>query len=250
VALLDSRLQRAIERESRAASDQIPESSTEPEGDKSNSVVSAAELERQMRSMPLGTVEMFTTSIQPILLRSCATAGCHGAGSTSSLTLLRPPMGSPMPRRLTQRNLSETLQWIDRQQPLESKLLAAAKDPHGPNQASGAVGLDAVKYQELTAWVWQTCNGKARTPPTLRVPERAPQPAQLSSILAAPTAEAREQPTGTTTKLPSSATKKAGDAKRPRQPIPTMPAEGVSQPTGSAQGQPTVSGGNITDPPN
>jgi len=249
VALLDSRLQRAIEGQSRAASDQMAESSTEPEADKSNSVVSAAELERQMRSMPLGTVETFTTSIQPILLRSCATAGCHGAGSTSSFTLLRPPIGSPMPRRMTQRNLSETLQWIDRQQPLESKLLASAKDPHGPNQESGAVGLNPAKYQELTAWVWQTCNGKVRSPTTLATPERAPQPAQQSSILAA-SVEAKQQPPGTATRLSNSATKNAGDAKRPSQPILTMPAEASSQPTGSAQGQPTVSGGNITASPN
>src|SRR5262245_3476211 len=183
VALLEGRLQRAIEGESRAADEPIAETTRAAATDSSRSFVSAAELERQMRAMPLGTVETFTTSIQPLLLRSCATAGCHGAGSSSTFTLMRPPMGSPMPRRMTQRNLSNILALIDRQQPLESKLLSAAKDPHGPNQISGAAGLDAAKYQELVAWVWQTCNGKTKTPPTLAPAEKAPQPTDQSPVL-------------------------------------------------------------------
>jgi len=242
VSLLEGRLQRAIEGEARASAEANGELAADPPADKSNAFVSAADLERQMRAMPLGTVEAFTTSIQPLLLRSCATAGCHGPGSTSSFTLMRPPMGSPMPRRLTQRNLSSTLALVDRQQPLESKLLSAAKDPHGPNQVPGAVGLDAAKYQELAAWVWQTCNGKTKAPPTLAPAEKAPQPAEQSPVLAARMAAAA------TMKPPSPITKKTGPAKRPAEPIAAAPGDSSSPPAEVPKGQTNPPSGSVTPP--
>lgn len=248
VALLEGRLQRAMEGEARSATEPTAESTSEPTVAKSSSFVSAAELERQMRAMPLGTVETFTTSIQPILIRSCATAGCHGAGSTSTFTLLRPPMGSPMPRRLTQRNLSSTLALVDRQQPLESKLLSAAKDPHGPSQASGAVGLEAAKYQELVAWVWQTCNGKARLPPTLAPADKAPQPTDQSPVLAAQLNLPTSAAAGGPTKPTSAATKKSSPAKRPSQPIAPAGGEFSGPPTEATQGNASPASGGVTAP--
>ena len=241
VLLLEGRLQRAIEGEAHASAEANGELAADPPADKSNTFVSAAELERQMRAMPLGTVEAFTTSIQPLLLRSCATAGCHGPGSTSSFTLVRPPMGSPMPRRLTQRNLSSTLALVDRQRPLEGKLLSAAKDSHGPNQVPGAVGLDAAKYQELVAWVWQTCNGKTAVPPTLAA-QKAPQPAEQSPVLAAQMAAGGE------TKPPSPITKKTGPAKRPAQPIAAAPGNSSSPPAETPKAQASPPSGSVTPP--
>jgi hypothetical protein len=115
--------------------------------------VSADELERLVRSLPAGTVESFTATIQPMLLNYCATAGCHGPNSSSSYTLLRAPLERVAARRLTERNLYNTLQWIDKENPLDSKLLSAAREPHGPNQASGITGVGTAKYQELASWV-------------------------------------------------------------------------------------------------
>jgi hypothetical protein len=248
VALLDGRLQRAMEGEARSAAVPAADSNSEPITDKSNPFVSAAELERQMRAMPLGTVETFTTSIQPILIRSCATAGCHGAGSTSTFTLLRPPMGSPMPRRLTQRNLSSTLALIDRQHLLESKLLSAAKEPHGPNQASGAVGLEAAKYQELVAWIWQTSNGKARIPATIAPADKAPQPADQSPVLAAQLNPPISAAAGGPTKPTSTATKKSSPTKRPSQSIAPAGSDSSGLPTDAPQGQASPPSGSVTGP--
>jgi hypothetical protein len=249
VALLEGRLQRAIEGEARSADEPIAETTGAAARDTSKSFVSAAELERQMRAMPLGTVEAFTTSIQPLLLRSCATAGCHGAGSTSTFTLMRPPMGSPMPRRMTQRNLSSALTLIDRQQPLDSKLLSAAKDPHGPNQASGAVGLDAAKYQELVAWVWQACNGRTKAPLPLAPTEKAPQPTEQSPVLAAQISREASVSSIPTTKPPMGAlNKKSRPLKQQTQPIVSAPGDFSNPPAEAAQGQAAPSTGNVTGP--
>jgi hypothetical protein len=127
-------------------------------------VVSAEELERLVRCLPGNTVEMFTSTIQPMLLNNCATAGCHGPSSTSKYVLLRPGIGELPQRRLTQRNLYNTLSWVDHANPADSKILAAAKQPHGTDQASAAA-LSATHYQELATWVIQATQGvKVRTP--------------------------------------------------------------------------------------
>ena len=49
--------------------------------------VSTSEIDRRVRTLPTGTIETFTRSIQPMLLNYCATAGCHGASGTSSYAL-------------------------------------------------------------------------------------------------------------------------------------------------------------------
>jgi len=248
VALLEGRLQRAIEGEARPADESIAETTSGAAAEASKSFVSAAELERQMQAMPLGTVETFTTSIQPLLVRSCATAGCHGAGSTSTFTLMRPPLGSPMPRRLTQRNLSNTLALIDREHPLESKLLSAAKEPHGPNQVSGAVGLDAAKYQELVAWVWQTCNGRTKSPPLLAPTEKAPLPADRSPVLASKLAPASGAAASAMTKPPSSTTKKSSTSKRLIQPTIATADDSSAAPAGAPQGPAGPASSSVTPP--
>jgi hypothetical protein len=150
---------------------------------------------------------------------------------------------------MTQRNLSSTLTLIDRQQPLESKLLSAAKDPHGPNQASGAVGLDAAKYQELVAWVWQTCNGRTKVPPTLAPAEKAPQPSEQSPVLAAQVSREASVSSIPTTKPPTGAIpKKSRLLKQQAQPIVSAPGDFSSPPTEATQGQAAPSTSNVTPP--
>ena len=121
-------------------------------------LVSPEELERLVRSLPGNTVETFTLTIQPMLLNNCATAGCHGPSPASKYVLLRPGIGEMPQRRLTQRNLYNTLGWTDHASPADSKILTAAKQPHGSDQASAAA-LGAAQYQELAAWVIQATQG-------------------------------------------------------------------------------------------
>jgi hypothetical protein len=145
VAVLDAQLQRAMQPEA-------PKEATADATDKPQPV-SADELERMVRSLPPATVETFTSTIQPLVLNYCATAGCHGPSSQSSFTLVRLPYDKIATRRLTERNLYNTLQWINHENPLDSKLLSAAREPHGPHQASGATGVGTTQYQQLMNWV-------------------------------------------------------------------------------------------------
>ncbi len=184
VALLDDRLRRALQ----------PEPTKSPASDNPSAVarpVSTDELERLVRSLPAGTVETFTATVQPMLLNYCATAGCHGPSSQSSYTLSRAPLEKIAARRLTERNLYNTLQWIDRDNPFDSKLLSAAREPHGPNQASGATGVGTSKYQELVNWVAQASPNGTINPSSVAArgasaPPVAALPSQTAPVLASP----------------------------------------------------------------
>ena len=174
VAQLDARLQRAmrISAETIAAADAAAAKSSAAAGEggessatgttsnsaaRAHAPISIAELDRSVRTLPTSTVENFTRSIQPMLLNYCATAGCHGTSGTSTYSLLRPALGSPPSQRLTQRNLYNTIQWINREQPADSKLLAKAQQAHAAPETTGAAcALSPAQYQELVAWVWQS----------------------------------------------------------------------------------------------
>jgi hypothetical protein len=166
VAVLDRRLKREQELTQGKQSSTVSPAATAP-------IVSPDELERLVRSLPGNTVEAFTLTIQPMLLNNCATAGCHGPSPASKYVLLRPGIGEMPQRRLTQRNLYNTLSWTDHTSPADSKLLAAAKQPHGTDQASAAA-LSATQYQELAAWVIQATQGiKTRAPLTANLEQPA-----------------------------------------------------------------------------
>ena len=122
----------------------------------------SAELEHLIQGMPPGTVESFTQSIQPLLLNYCAAAACHGPHTENHFRLLRIQASQPPSRRVTQRNLQATLEWIDRSNPAGSRLLDAASHPHG--RAKNAVFTDhqAAQYQRLLAWV---CQVARQSPP-------------------------------------------------------------------------------------
>lgn len=123
------------------------------------------ELDRLVRGMPPGTVETFTQTIQPLLVNNCTASGCHGPGAEQGFSLLRPPIGRPPSRRLTQRNLLATLQWINRADPASSPLLVAPTRPHGTARAPIFTDNQLVQYQELIDWVYKV----ARVPSPVNV---------------------------------------------------------------------------------
>lgn len=112
-----------------------------------------AELERLADSLPPGAVEEFRTTVQPILWNHCATAGCHGAGTHHRYQLLRMPAGKAPTRRLTQRNLYFTWQWVDPQKPAESPLLTVPLQPHAAAKKPVFSKAEMAKYKVLASWV-------------------------------------------------------------------------------------------------
>jgi hypothetical protein len=126
------------------------------------------ELDRLVRSLPQGTVESFTQSVQPVLMNHCATGGCHGPQSDSGLRLYRATSGKSASRRLTQRNLSAVLPFVDRENPLESSLLTTPNGPHGTAKHAIFNEHQSAQYQRLVDWAGQLAGQpKSETPATL-----------------------------------------------------------------------------------
>ncbi len=107
------------------------------------------------RGMPPGSIERFTQTIQPLLANNCSAAGCHGPNTESRFRLLRIPSGRPASRRLTQRNLHSTLQWVDRKDPAASPILTAPIRPHGPAKTAVFTDQHVTQYKQLVDWVYQ-----------------------------------------------------------------------------------------------
>jgi len=117
--------------------------------------VTGDDLERMVRALPPGTIEAFTQRVQPMLVNNCTAAGCHGAQSETTFKLLKLPPGQPPSRRLTQRNLHSTMQWVDRQDPSASRLLAKALEAHGGARASVFLDPQSPQYRRLAEWTHQ-----------------------------------------------------------------------------------------------
>ena len=134
---------------------------------------SLKELDRLVGGMAPGSVETFTQTIQPVLVNNCGAAACHGPGTKSRYRLLRPGRGKPASRRLTQRNLHSTLEWVDRDDPSASELLTAPLEAHG--SADGAIfkAHEADQYQRLVDWVYQVAQ---KPPPPRGLPGEAEGP--------------------------------------------------------------------------
>lgn len=105
---------------------------------------------RTWQTVPPGAIESFTSGVQPLLLNRCA--GCHRPGSGLSFQLLRPLAGRPISRNFTERNLAAVLAVCDRENPVESPLLAVPRAAHG-----GAKPIihsnDAAQWENVAGWI-------------------------------------------------------------------------------------------------
>lgn len=113
------------------------------------------ELEELVREMPEGTMKYFTQELQPLLVKRCGTAQCHGPGSTSEFRLSATGAASGSGRIATQRNLYSTLQWINRLEPTSSPLLTNAIAPHGGMSEAVLLNKDFVQAQGIAQWIRQ-----------------------------------------------------------------------------------------------
>jgi hypothetical protein len=146
--------------------------------------ISADDLEKFCKSLPAGTVELFTSSIQPLLQNSCGNAACHGSRSPTAFRMMRAPANQAPSSRLTQRNLYAVLQMVNRESPTSSPLLTVPIRPHGPVDKPLFKQHDAAQYRELVRWVLLACGNTSKPqpatvqlkPPALMVPplEAAP----------------------------------------------------------------------------
>ena len=104
--------------------------------------------------LPRDTANHFTRRIQPLLMRHCATAGCHGPQEESNFKLQRITLGPHSNRHDVERNLANILKFIDVESPRQSPLLIKPKGAHGKGGRSIFVGQrGAQQYRELKDWV-------------------------------------------------------------------------------------------------
>lgn len=134
--------------------------------------LSSLQLDEALRRIGPAAIQRFTTSVHPLLLNRCATAGCHGARATAEYRLLRPPLGQSSTRRLTQHNLLATLAWLDPDDPENSPLVVHARTSHG-GQLRSAAEAEQRQYEQLLDWVRQAARPAAAARPS-RIEASAP----------------------------------------------------------------------------
>ena len=139
----------------------------EPERESAGSATSAApaprwdDLEKESRELPVGAVERFTATIQPLLINRCAANSCHGPTSNSAYHLLRPGLGNTANRRFTLRNLHATLSYVDKLEPDDSRLLKSLQAADGPHEGKVFAANEQSQFELLAAWVRMASRPKA-----------------------------------------------------------------------------------------
>ena len=119
----------------------------------STRIISADQVRQRIDQFPVGVMHQFIRSVQPLLLKRCALAGCHGPSPKSGFVLFRTTSTRPVPPRISQRNLYNTLATLDLLQPENSSLLTAATTVHG-GQKQPALNIDASQgIGHLLNWV-------------------------------------------------------------------------------------------------
>lgn len=111
------------------------------------------QLESMARELPTGTLERFTSVVQPMLVNRCGANNCHGPSGNTDYRLLRLSLGANATRRYTLRNLHATLRHIDRDASSDSALLTMAASPHGGSAAAPLPASDAGQVTLLRNWV-------------------------------------------------------------------------------------------------
>jgi len=96
---------------------------------------------------------LFVRQIQPLVVHSCATSGCHQSDSSENFHLNRLALEGAGHPEATLRNLAATLEQIDWHTATESTLLRRARQAHGA--ASASTPLPAHKLQVLQGWIEQ-----------------------------------------------------------------------------------------------
>ena len=154
-AALDPRhpLIEVVQRRLRVAS--TPLQQAEPGAKSRPAGPTAQELDRLVRGMPPKTVEIFAQSIQPMLVNNCSAAACHGQSVSNGFRLLRVPSDSPPSRLLTQRNLHAALEWLDRDTPEASPLLAYATRAHGAARVPVFTDRQVIQFRQLRDWCYR-----------------------------------------------------------------------------------------------
>ncbi len=104
--------------------------------------------------LSLSQALQYTRRIQPLLVKTCATTGCHTRESQNSFQLYHVIPGKNSNRHASELNLAAVLEQIDMKKPAGSRLLAVPRNKHGRQGRpvfSGQRGEEQIR--ELEDWV-------------------------------------------------------------------------------------------------
>ncbi len=112
--------------------------------------------EKILKKAPQWARVLFVRQVQPMLVHSCATAGCHQPGSSQeNFQLDRLAIDAAGHPHVTQHNLAATLAQIDWDAPEQSQLLQQAHAAHGKAEKTSPGPLPPHKMKLLKMWVEQ-----------------------------------------------------------------------------------------------
>ncbi|MBC7855373.1 MAG: hypothetical protein IAF94_18240 [Pirellulaceae bacterium] len=118
----------------------------------SSTTVGVKQLDETLAELPKGSMERFSVVIQPMLINRCGANGCHGPTAKSNFHLLRPSAGQMMSKRFSQRNLFTVLQYIDKDNPAESRLVTMPQEKHGSTLAPVFDKRSQHQLDDLISW--------------------------------------------------------------------------------------------------
>lgn len=146
--LLERRLALANERQRAQASIVVrgaPETAPMP--------VSSTPADTAIGDLTPVAVERFTRKVQPVLVNSCTSAGCHQVGGATKFQLDRAILRGVSNRRTTMNNLAATLALVDRERPRLSPLLTVPRQTHGGMKQPVLGPRREAAFRHLDEWV-------------------------------------------------------------------------------------------------
>jgi hypothetical protein len=124
-----------------------------------------------LSDLPEGAVELFTRRVQPVLVNSCTTTGCHQSGGAEKFQLDRAILRGLSNRRSTMNNLAEALALVDREQPQLSLLLTMPRRTHGGMKRPVFGPRQDAAFRHLEEWVALVTRNTSTPSPANRADE-------------------------------------------------------------------------------
>ena len=113
--------------------------------------ISIHELDREIRSLPAGTVGHFRRRIEHILVNGCSAANCHDMDS-KIMPLNRSGRSRQTSGRQSQWNLHNVIRYVDRAHPIDSRLLTAMTSSHAGSHEP-LIEKGSPQYTKLLNWL-------------------------------------------------------------------------------------------------
>jgi hypothetical protein len=143
--------------------------------------VSAPPVATAIGDLPPGAIERFTRKVQPVLVNSCTSSGCHHLGGATQFQLDRAILRGMSNRRTTTHNLTATLALVDREQPRLSPLLTVPRRTHGGMKEPVFGPRREAAFRHLDEWVELVTAGTAQPFPPATLNESGELDADLDA---------------------------------------------------------------------